>query len=141
LNSTLWLYCKTYFRYAATQLNGYAEQHRLGTSQNPSPRVTTPSSPSSFSKYPTFHSHTSDGDADYTTNEEGYEVIFKPEKLDIELGPRRKTFRGQPLSQEQWLNYLDNEGRITNLEEIKQIVFRGVRRNCSFCAGRTGRVH
>lgn len=38
-------------------------------------------------------------DADYTTNEEGYEVIFKPERPNFELPPRPETFRGQPLSQ------------------------------------------
>lgn len=90
--------------------------------------MTTPVSPSS-SRYPlSHHGHSSDGiEADYATNEEGYEVIFKPEKLEVELGPRPITYRGQPLSQEQWLEYLDNEGRITNWDEIKQIVFRGVR--------------
>lgn len=69
----------------------------------------------------------SDGDgleADYTTNEEGYEVIFKPEK-GIELPVRPRTFRGQPLSQEQWLNYLDRDGRICNIEEIRKIIFYG----------------
>jgi hypothetical protein len=65
-------------------------------------------------------------DADYTTNEEGYEVIFKPDKPRIDLPPRPDTFRGQPLSQEQWLNYLDNEGKVTSMEEIIQIVFHGV---------------
>ena len=65
-------------------------------------------------------------EADYATNDDGYEVIFKPEKLDIELGARPNTFRGQPLSQEQWLNYLDNEGRVKSFDEIKQIVFLGV---------------
>ncbi len=32
------------------------------------------------------------------------------------------------MSQEQWLNYLDNDGRVQNFDEIKQIVFRGVSR-------------
>jgi hypothetical protein len=71
--------------------------------------------------------HSSDGmEADYTTNEEGYEVIFKPEKPSFELPPRPETFRGQPLSQEQWLNYLSNDGRVLNMEEIKKIIFQGV---------------
>ncbi|CAL8088442.1 unnamed protein product [Orchesella dallaii] len=64
-------------------------------------------------------------EADYTTNEEGYEVIFKPEKMGVELPPLTKTFRGQPLSQEQWLNYLDRDGRISNMNEIRKIVFYG----------------
>lgn len=67
----------------------------------------------------------SDMEADYTTNEEGYEVIFKPEKMGIELPPLPKTFRGQPLSQEQWLNYLDKDGRISSIDEIRKIIFYG----------------
>lgn len=94
----------------------------------PSPRQFDSSKESSPSRNgdgnQSFHS---DGmDADYTTNEEGYEVIFKPEKRGFELPPRPETFRGQPLNQEQWLNYMDNEGRVTNIQEIKNIVFRGV---------------
>lgn len=64
-------------------------------------------------------------EADYTTNEEGYEVIFKPEKMGVELPPLPRTFRGQPLNQEQWLNYLDKDGRVSNMSEIRQIVFYG----------------
>lgn len=34
---------------------------------------------------------------------------------------------GTPLSQEQWNKYKDPDGRILNHEEVKDIIFRGVR--------------
>uniref|UniRef100_A0A8D3DM58 TBC1 domain family member 15 n=1 Tax=Scophthalmus maximus TaxID=52904 RepID=A0A8D3DM58_SCOMX len=39
------------------------------------------------------------------------------------LGPRPEVTRGQPL--DKWDEFLDAEGRVTNPEEIKQLVFRG----------------
>lgn len=42
------------------------------------------------------------------------------------LGPRKLDPRGPPLSQDQWENATDDEGRIINPEQIKEIIFKGV---------------
>lgn len=34
--------------------------------------------------------------------------------------------RGPPLTMDQWKDALDCEGRVTNPEKIKEIIFRGV---------------
>uniref|UniRef100_A0A8D3DFZ1 TBC1 domain family, member 17 n=1 Tax=Scophthalmus maximus TaxID=52904 RepID=A0A8D3DFZ1_SCOMX len=51
--------------------------------------------------------------------EPGFELI----NCGVELGPRPEVTRGQPL--DKWDEFLDAEGRVTNPEEIKQLVFRG----------------
>lgn len=52
---------------------------------------------------------------------EEYEVIG----LGVTLPPRPTCQRGTPLSQEQWNEYKDSEGRILNPQEVKEIIFRG----------------
>lgn len=42
-----------------------------------------------------------------------------------ELGPRPDVSRGPPL--DRWEEFLDPEGRVTNPERVKELVFRGVR--------------
>jgi len=94
---------------------------------NNSPAKKSRSSESNLKRSPNASIPSESLDADYTTNEEGYEVIYKPESLGIKLPPRQDTFRGQPLSQEQWLNYMDNDGRLPLFsKEIKTIIFHGV---------------
>lgn len=57
---------------------------------------------------------------------EEYEVISEHE-LGIALPPRPPCPRGMPLSQEQWNKCKDPEGRILNPQEIKEVIFHGVR--------------
>ncbi|XP_017798163.1 PREDICTED: TBC1 domain family member 15 [Habropoda laboriosa] len=55
---------------------------------------------------------------------EEYEVIGG-HALGVTLPPRPPCPRGTPLSQEQWNKYKDPEGRVSNPEEVKNIIFRG----------------
>ncbi|XP_044592579.1 TBC1 domain family member 15-like isoform X3 [Cotesia glomerata] len=55
---------------------------------------------------------------------EEYEVIGQPGHKII-LPPRPPCPRGAPLSQEQWDRCKDFEGRITNPDAIREIIFRG----------------
>ncbi|KAG5308860.1 TBC15 protein, partial [Acromyrmex insinuator] len=52
---------------------------------------------------------------------EEYEVIG----VGVDLPPRPPCPRGAPLTQEQWEKCKDREGRITDPEAIKEIIFRG----------------
>lgn len=58
------------------------------------------------------------------SNGEEYEVISELDQKFI-LPPRPPCPRGAPLSQEQWNRSKDVEGRITNPEAIREIIFRG----------------
>ncbi|KAM9780156.1 TBC1 domain family member 17 [Neosynchiropus ocellatus] len=51
--------------------------------------------------------------------EPGFELIT----CGVELGPRPVVSRGPPL--DKWQEFLDPEGRVTNPEKIKELVFRG----------------
>lgn len=44
----------------------------------------------------------------------------------IKLPPREILSRGNPLSYEQWLQFHDAQGRITNSELVKKIIYQGV---------------
>lgn len=41
-----------------------------------------------------------------------------------ELGPRPVVRRGEPL--DNWDQFLDSEGRVTDPQRVKELVFRGV---------------
>ncbi|XP_046739904.1 TBC1 domain family member 15 isoform X2 [Diprion similis] len=55
---------------------------------------------------------------------EEYEVIGEP-GVGLVLPPRPPCPRGAPLTQEQWERCKDPEGRITNSEALKEMIFRG----------------
>uniref|UniRef100_A0A3Q2D3W3 TBC1 domain family member 15 n=1 Tax=Cyprinodon variegatus TaxID=28743 RepID=A0A3Q2D3W3_CYPVA len=52
-------------------------------------------------------------------DEPGFELIT----CGVELGPRPDVTRGQPL--DKWEEFLDSEGRVTDPEKVKELVFRG----------------
>uniref|UniRef100_A0ABM5GFQ4 TBC1 domain family member 15 isoform X2 n=1 Tax=Pogona vitticeps TaxID=103695 RepID=A0ABM5GFQ4_9SAUR len=52
--------------------------------------------------------------------EPGFEVITR-----IDLGKRPEIHRRQPLSVEEWTKNVDSEGRIVDVENMKQMIFRG----------------
>ncbi|XP_007441051.1 TBC1 domain family member 15 isoform X1 [Python bivittatus] len=52
--------------------------------------------------------------------EPGFEVITR-----IDLGKRPEAHRRQPVSVEEWTKNMDSEGRILNVDSIKQMIFRG----------------
>ena len=56
---------------------------------------------------------------------EGYELIQPPV---ADLIPRPKTTRTEPIGEEEWRSYFDDEGRISgaNVTQIKLRVFSGV---------------
>ncbi|GAB1598615.1 TBC1 domain family member 15-like isoform X6 [Argonauta hians] len=53
-------------------------------------------------------------------DEPGFEVITK-----TKLPPPPDTERGEPLQAHQWTSFLDAEGKVTNVDDVKQIIFRG----------------
>ncbi|XP_028175648.1 TBC1 domain family member 15 isoform X3 [Ostrinia furnacalis] len=60
-------------------------------------------------------------DATTVTRAEEYEVVsVKPT-----LPPRPSIPRGAPLSTEKWEGLQDTEGRVTEVEGVKQLIFRG----------------
>ncbi|CAG0901162.1 unnamed protein product, partial [Darwinula stevensoni] len=52
----------------------------------------------------------------------GYEVV---ESLNMRLPPRPSVSRGPPLTSPEWKEFLDLEGRVTRVAELKQRIFRG----------------
>ncbi|KAL7982599.1 hypothetical protein Chor_010197, partial [Crotalus horridus] len=52
--------------------------------------------------------------------EPGFEVITR-----IDLGKRLEVHRKQPVSIEEWTKNMDSEGRILNVNAMKQMIFRG----------------
>ena len=42
------------------------------------------------------------------------------------LPPRPPAPRGTPLSVEQWAQFQDENGRVNNVDRVKDIIFRGV---------------
>ncbi|XP_037701601.1 TBC1 domain family member 15 isoform X7 [Choloepus didactylus] len=52
--------------------------------------------------------------------EPGFEVITK-----IDLGERPIVQRREPVSLEEWTKNIDSEGRILNVDNMKQMIFRG----------------
>ncbi|MCI4384752.1 hypothetical protein PGIGA_G00042320 [Pangasianodon gigas] len=53
-------------------------------------------------------------------DEPGFELITCQ---GAELGPRPKVSRGRPL--DDWEQFLDSDGRVTNPQKVKELVFRG----------------
>ncbi|KAK7494859.1 hypothetical protein BaRGS_00013986 [Batillaria attramentaria] len=53
-------------------------------------------------------------------DEPGFEVVTK-----TKLPPRPQVHRGDPLNAQQWTSHFDADGCIQNVEEIKEIIFRG----------------
>lgn len=57
-----------------------------------------------------------------TVSHGDYEVVAKVLEL-----PKRKDYpRGQHLRIEQWHNLQDSEGKLEDVEQIKEMIFRGV---------------
>lgn len=58
-----------------------------------------------------------------------YEVLStspKPQNLnDSNLPPRPNVIRGSPLSEKQWREFMTEDGRISDPERVKEIIFRG----------------
>ncbi|CAJ1055776.1 TBC1 domain family member 15 [Xyrichtys novacula] len=52
--------------------------------------------------------------------EPGFEVITR-----IDLGTRPQVIRGSPVSVEDWTKQQDQEGRMTNVPELKHAIFKG----------------
>ncbi|XP_069485489.1 TBC1 domain family member 15 isoform X2 [Ambystoma mexicanum] len=52
--------------------------------------------------------------------EPGFEVITQ-----IDVGHRLNVRRREPVSQAEWVNSMDAEGRILNVDHMKQIIFKG----------------
>ncbi|XP_063165176.1 TBC1 domain family member 15 isoform X2 [Candoia aspera] len=52
--------------------------------------------------------------------EPGFEVITR-----IDLGKRPEAHRRQPVSVEEWTKNMDSEGRILNVDTMKQMIFSG----------------
>ncbi|XP_059152380.1 TBC1 domain family member 15-like isoform X2 [Physella acuta] len=53
-------------------------------------------------------------------DEPGFEMVTK-----TKLPPRPTVKRSDPLVNQQWNSYFDAEGRITQVEDLKDIIFRG----------------
>ncbi|XP_069485490.1 TBC1 domain family member 15 isoform X3 [Ambystoma mexicanum] len=45
--------------------------------------------------------------------------------IDIDVGHRLNVRRREPVSQAEWVNSMDAEGRILNVDHMKQIIFKG----------------
>lgn len=54
---------------------------------------------------------------------EGYELIQPPV---ADLIPRPKITRGTPLTEREWQDYFDEEGRVEKSQEIRAKIFSGV---------------
>ncbi|XP_034165904.1 TBC1 domain family member 17 isoform X1 [Pangasianodon hypophthalmus] len=54
-------------------------------------------------------------------DEPGFELITCQQ--GAELGPRPNVSRGRPL--DDWQQFLDSDGRVTNPQKVKELVFRG----------------
>ncbi|XP_052240307.1 TBC1 domain family member 15-like isoform X3 [Dreissena polymorpha] len=55
-----------------------------------------------------------------TKEEPGYELVSK-----TKLPSRPEVKRGDPLTSQQWSKHMDKEGRIINIDEVKDQIFRG----------------
>lgn len=57
-----------------------------------------------------------------SNHSQDYEVVTKVPEL-----PKRKDFpRLRPLSYEQWKGHMDHEGKIEDVDSVKNLIFRGV---------------
>ncbi|GAA6105031.1 TBC1 domain family member 17 isoform X1, partial [Tachysurus ichikawai] len=66
------------------------------------------------------HSHGDLHTPRLSDDEPGFELITCQ---GAELGPRPKVSRGRPL--DDWEQFLDSDGRVTNPQKVKELVFRG----------------
>lgn len=64
------------------------------------------------------------GELNGRISSEDYELITKGPPLP----PRTLPLRCPPLTADQWANFFDSEGRITESDLVKEIIFHGVRR-------------
>lgn len=73
-----------------------------------------------------------------STNDESYEVLGTSPRPSSEgssenhtkdeeykLPPRPKVQRGCPLTEKQWCEFMSEDGRITDVERVKEVIFRG----------------
>lgn len=49
-------------------------------------------------------------------------------RCQVDLGTRPQVARREPLSAEDWTRHQDGEGRMINIPQLKQVIFKGVRR-------------
>ncbi|GAB6028643.1 hypothetical protein CHUAL_004475 [Chamberlinius hualienensis] len=56
----------------------------------------------------------------YRVSDHGFEIISCSK-----LGERPTVKRGPPLNEDQWISSFDFEGRLSNLDELKSIIFHG----------------
>lgn len=55
-----------------------------------------------------------------------YEVLStSPKPHNSNLPPRPNVIRGSPLSEKQWKEFMTEDGRISDAERVKEIIFRG----------------
>lgn len=46
-------------------------------------------------------------------------------ELEDHLPPRPKVVRGSPLTQKQWGEFISEDGRVSDVERVKEVIFRG----------------
>jgi len=56
----------------------------------------------------------------HESNNDGFEVIYK---VDFKKPP--EVVRGQPLTQKEWQASFDKDGRVINVDQLKERIFRG----------------
>ena len=60
----------------------------------------------------------------YTTMQTPYQFFFQP---DITVGAIIPAARSNPLQPEEWCAFFDINGAVSNLDELKEKIFKGVR--------------
>ncbi|KAJ6648815.1 TBC1 domain family member 15 [Pseudolycoriella hygida] len=86
-----------------------------------------------------YTSHTTDTSSMATSTNDEYEVLGTSPRPSSEsssndnhekdtennLPPRPHIIRGSPLTEKQWCEFLSEDGRITDVERVKEVIFRG----------------
>lgn len=44
---------------------------------------------------------------------------------EYKLPPRQNIMRGNPLTEKQWCEFMSEDGRVTDVERVKEVIFRG----------------
>ena len=63
-----------------------------------------------------------------------WEPVLMPAVLlcQVDLGSRPRVLRRDPVTEEEWSGYMDQQGRLTDVNKLKHSIFRGVRAACVF---------
>lgn len=63
----------------------------------------------------------------FSSNTDEYEVLCNSPKSDnqFKLPARPTVTRGSPLSAKQWSEFITEDGRISDVERVKEVIFRG----------------